>query len=89
MNQENPAAKVHYKSYWTAWGILLAITLAMLAVEHPAIVLIGIVAKATIIMMWFMHLKDEFRDHATIVVTGIFGTCLIMYFLLAHDAGFM
>ncbi len=76
----------HYGVYWKAWGVLLGITLVMLYVHSAPVIMIGIAAKALIILMWFMHLKTEHKDLVTTVVVGIFATSLVMYYLMAWDA---
>ncbi len=84
------AAAVHgetsYKGYWIAWVILLVLTVTMVAVSSPAIILAGIAIKATIISLWFMHLKFE---RMSLMLTVIFCTMLtlaVLFVLLAWDA---
>jgi caa(3)-type oxidase subunit IV len=78
-------APASYASYWIAWGVLLGITLVMLALAHPTVLLIGIALKAGIICWWFMHLKSERWDLTLTVVLGAFVTALILFGLIAPD----
>lgn len=86
---EHTATAPHYGTYWKAWLVLLAITAAMLFVQSPGIVILGITLKALIILLVFMHLKNEHKDIVATVGAGIFATALVMYFLMAWDASGM
>lgn len=74
-----------YGVYWAAWLVLLAITLVMLAISKPALLIAGMAAKATIIALWFMHLKSERLSLILTVALGIVVTTLILFGLIAPD----
>jgi hypothetical protein len=74
-----------YAGYWIAWGILLGITLLMLAIANPALLVAGMAAKATIIALWFMHLRTERLSLTLTVGIGIVVTTLILFGLIAPD----
>ena len=57
--------------YWKAWATLLAITLMMIFFTSTGMIVVGMLAKATIIMAWFMHLKYEKLDFILYVVLSI------------------
>jgi cytochrome c oxidase subunit IV len=83
-----------YKIYWITWGILLVITLAMLAAEAfhmPRIVLVVFLlafmtVKAAMIGGNFMHLRFERRNLALMVSSGILVTSLILYFFITPES---
>jgi hypothetical protein len=52
-------ALLDYRTYWIAWLVLLVITLAMVFIGNPTVLITGMTLKATIIGLWFMHLKYE------------------------------
>lgn len=76
----------HYGIYWFAWFVLLALTLLMLAVTKPAVLVAGVVVKATIILLWFMHLKFERLGLALSVVVGVAATMAMLVGLILLDA---
>ena len=84
---ETPAAGhgTGYGGYWIAWGVLLAITVGMLALGQPAVLLAGIACKAAIIVGWFMHLRAERWDFAAIMLVAIFATSALLFGLIATD----
>ena len=78
-----------YKTYWTAWAVLLVITLVMLFLTNPFVLLLGIGIKAAIICFWFMHLKHESWDLTLTVILGCFITAFILFGLIAPDGAAM
>lgn len=74
-----------YRGYWYAWLILLALTLAMVFVGHPAVLLGGMMVKATIIALWFMHLRHERLSLGLAVAISILFTGLALFVLIAPD----
>jgi hypothetical protein len=70
---------------WVAWGALLVLTVAMLAIGHPLVLLAGITAKAAIICFWFMHLRGERWDLTATVLVGAFATAAVLFGLIAVD----
>ena len=80
------SSEVNYKPYWVAWGILLVITLAMITISNPTVLIIGMSLKATIIGLWFMHLRSERPDFVMWIVIGIFAVGLILFLFIVPDA---
>lgn len=78
--------KPHYGVYWKAWLFLLVVTVAMLFINNPFVVIVGITVKALVILTFFMHLREEHRDISLTVAIGGFATALVMYFLMRFDA---
>lgn len=78
-------AEVNYSTYWLAWLCLLVITLAMVFIGSPPVLVAGMVLKAAIISLWFMHLRYEHVDLVLCVVLGIFATGLLLFLLIAPD----
>lgn len=76
---------VSYKTYWVAWLVLLALTLVMVFVAQPPVLILGMILKAAIIFLWFMHLRYEKLDLVLSVTVGIFATALILFLLIAPD----
>ena len=74
-----------HMTYWKAWGALLVITLAMILISHPILIVIGMSIKATIIVLWFMHLKYERFDFILYVLLSTFLTSLVLFGLIATD----
>ena len=96
MSETAPGANP-YKIYWVTWGILLVITVAMLAAESfhmPRIVLVVfllafMMVKAVMIGGNFMHLRYEKRNLAFMVATGILVTSLILFFFIRPEARYV
>jgi caa(3)-type oxidase subunit IV len=83
-----------YRIYWITWGILLVITVAMLAAETfhlprwflVVFLLCFMMVKATMIGGNFMHLRYERRNLAVMVGAGILVTSLILFFFIRPEA---
>ena len=84
---------VPYRTYWSIWGLLLVLTLAMMAVEAAnfpralaVLVLLGaMTVKASFILGWFMHLKFErLALRMTVILATIF-TVVFLSGLLVPD----
>ena len=75
----------NYGIYWKAWLILLGITVLMLLVQNPSFLAAGMAAKATIIALWFMHLRHERRDFTVIIAVSIVLFSLVLFGLIAPD----
>ena len=91
MSEEAVAAastdpKTAYAIYWKAWVALLIVTLGMVFIQTKAILIIGMCCKATIISLWFMHLRYEKLDFVLYILLGIFATSLLLFGLIAPDA---
>ena len=74
-----------YALYIKAWITLLVITLLMVFVSNPTMILIGILAKVSIIAAVFMHLKDETRDFIFIIAFSIVFFSALLFGLLIPD----
>ena len=74
-----------YRTYWIAWAILLTVTLVMIAFTKPVVLILGILVKASIIALWFMHLKYERAGLVLSVVIGILFTGLLLFALIVPD----
>lgn len=83
-----------YRTYWIAWGILLALTFIMIVMEAarlPAavalvVLTVAMLIKATVIGGWFMHLRTEQRALVVALVAGTLITAAFMFFLLIPDS---
>ena len=82
-----------YRTYWIAWVVLLVLTLVMVAVEAAGLpralivlVLVGaMLAKATLIGGWFMHLRFERTALVVSLVGATLATAAVLFFLLVPD----
>jgi cytochrome c oxidase subunit IV len=87
-------ARNPYRLYWVTWGILLAITLAMLLAEKlkmPSWFLIVfllafMMVKAVMIGGTFMHLRFEKTNLAVMVAAGILVTSLILFAYITPES---
>jgi cytochrome c oxidase subunit IV len=83
-----------YKIYWTTWGLLLVITVAMLAAESfhlPRLFLVVFLVafmavKAAMIGGNFMHLRFEKSNLGIMVAAGIVVTSLILFVYITPEA---
>jgi cytochrome c oxidase subunit IV len=75
----------NYRLYLRIWVILLVITLLMVFTKNPVILIPGMLAKATLIAFWFMHLKDERKDFIAYIVASILVLSLILFALMVPD----
>jgi len=83
-----------YKVYWITWGILLVVTVAMLAAEAfhlPRVftvlfLLAFMMVKASMIGGNFMHLRFERRNLTWMVAAGILVTSLILYTFITPES---
>lgn len=75
----------NYRVYLKIWIVLLVITLLMVFTRNPAILLPGMAAKATLIALWFMHLKDERKDFILYVAGSIVIFSAVLFALLVPD----
>ena len=87
-------ARNPYRLYWVTWGILLAITVAMLLAEKlkmPSWFLIVfllafMMVKAVMIGGTFMHLRFEKTNLAVMVAAGILVTSLILFAYITPES---
>ena len=80
------APRASYGRYMKAWITLLVITVIMVFVHSPTIILIGILAKVSIIAAVFMHLKDETLDFVFIIAFSIVFFSALLFGLMVPDA---
>ena len=82
-----------YRIYWFTWLFLLLLTLLMLAtglVSLPKaflvlLLIVAMLAKASLIGAHFMHLRFEKMSLVLTVVVGILATAAILFGLIAFD----
>ena len=83
-----------YRTYWIAWGVLLTMTLLMVALDQAplphrtfVILMLGAMTfKASLIAAVFMHLRFERWALVLGVVLGLPVNATILYVLIAPDA---
>lgn len=87
MSEVPPAHTGHgsYRTYWTVWVILLGLTLAMVFLGAKPVVVGGILAKAGLITMLYMHLAQERPRLVWTVLLGIFLTSAVLVTLIIPD----
>jgi cytochrome c oxidase subunit IV len=93
MSETAPGANP-YKIYWVTWGILLVITVAMLAAEAfhlprwflVLFLLAFMMVKAAMIGGNFMHLRFERTNLSLMVTLGILVTSLILYAFITPES---
>lgn len=78
-------APARYGTYWKAWLSLLAVTLVMVLASHPAVLVGGILVKASIIALFFMDLRYERLDFALGMALPILLTGFVLFALIAPD----
>lgn len=82
------------KVYWITWSVLLAFTLVMVWLDGLPIprlafvilMLVAMLAKASIIASNFMHLRFERVSLVLMVVVGLLVTGTVLYVLIVPDA---
>jgi len=74
-----------YRVYWLAWLALLAITLTMVLTGARPVLIVGMLAKAGIILWVYMHLMHERRRLLWTVLLGIFLTAAFLVGLMVPD----
>lgn len=75
----------NYRVYLRIWVVLLVITLIMVFTKKPAVLVPGMAAKATLIALWFMHLKDERKDFIFYIVSSIVLLSFVLFVIIAPD----
>ena len=84
---------IPYRTYWIIWGLLLVLTLAMMAIEAAPfprvlgvlVLLIAMFVKAGFIVAWFMHLKFERVALQMTIVLATVLTVIFLFGLLVPD----
>jgi cytochrome c oxidase subunit IV len=74
-----------YKVYLKVWLTLLVITLVMVFVQNRAVLIGGMVIKASLIVLWFMHLLYERIDFILLMVVSIAFFSILLFGLIAPD----
>lgn len=74
-----------YKTYWVIWFILLALTVAMVFVGAKPILIGGMLVKASLITLVYMHLVHEKKNLIWTVMLGIFLTSAVLVVLMIPD----
>lgn len=75
----------NYMVYLKVWLTLLVITLVMVFLQNRAILIGGMVLKASLIVLWFMHLLYEKIDFILLVVVSIALFSIVLFGLIAPD----
>jgi cytochrome c oxidase subunit 4 len=83
-----------YRKYWTAWGVLLILTVLMVGLDRAPLprgaflllILSAMAVKASIIAAYFMHLRFERLSLVLGIVIGLPVNAAILYFLTMPDA---
>jgi caa(3)-type oxidase subunit IV len=86
-------ARRGFAVYLRIWGLLLGLTLVMIAVDRAelrlavlAAILVGaMLTKATLIASYFMHLRLEGKLLIWSVAAGLFLLGLVLYVLMIPD----
>lgn len=89
----NSGHQFHTKLYWVTWGWLLVLTVAMILVGSIelargamiSLLLVGMVAKASLIAGNFMHLRFEKTVLIAVVVLSIVFTSVALFAGIASD----
>ena len=90
---EKPLHKLSYKLYWSIWFVLLVLTLVMILIGSaplPKVVIVpllglAMLAKASLISGYFMHLRFERSALIIIVGAGILLTGAILFTFIVPD----
>jgi len=82
---DSSAGAPSYRTYWIAWLVLLLLTVAMVFLGAKPVMVGGMLAKAAIITLLYMHLAHERRRLAWTVLLAIFLTSAVLAVLLVPD----
>lgn len=82
------------RTYGMTWAALLALTVVLLSLESAALprglfvslMVAAMLAKASIIGAYFMHLRFERVSLVAMVVIGLLVTGAVLYVLIVPDA---
>ena len=86
-------AEPGYKTYWLTWGILLAMTIAMLVTGSASLpklfaavlLLVAMMVKASLIGGQFMHLRFEKLGLVLAVTGAILMVSAFLFVLISFD----
>ena len=82
---ETTQAAPDYKIYLKVWLTLLVVTLVMVFFQNRAVLIGGMMIKATLIVLWFMHLLYERIDFILLMVVSIAFFSILLFGLIAPD----
>ena len=74
-----------YRTYWIVWLVLLLITVAMVFTGARPVLIGGMLFKASLITLLYMHLVHEKKNLIWTVLLGIFLTSGVLVGLLIPD----
>ncbi|MEQ1892176.1 MAG: cytochrome C oxidase subunit IV family protein [Planctomycetota bacterium] len=80
-----PHASPSYKTYWLVWFVLLVITVAMVFTGAWPVLIGGMLVKASLISLLYMHLIHEKKNLIWTVLLGIFLTSAFLVGLMIPD----
>ncbi len=91
MTQEE--SKVGSSHYWRIWSMLLVLTLIMVFIDQSPltrgvlvlVLVVAMLAKASLIAGYFMHLRFEKLKLTLIVLVGLLITGFVLFALIAPD----
>lgn len=75
----------NYMVYLKVWLTLLVITVVMVFIQNRAVLIGGMVIKASLIVLWFMHLLYEKIDFILLMVVSIALFSIVLFGLIAPD----
>jgi cytochrome c oxidase subunit 4 len=86
-------SKVSSSHYWRIWAVLLVLTLIMVFIDQSPltrgvlvlVLVVAMLAKASLIAGYFMHLRFEKLNLILIVLVGLLITGFILFALIAPD----
>jgi len=78
-------ASPSYRTYWTVWFVLLVITVAMVFAGAKPVLVGGMLVKASLITLLYMHLAQEKPRLIWTVLLGIFLTSAFLVGLMIPD----
>ena len=87
------ASGVGSSPYWRIWFVLLVLTLVMVFIDQSPltrsvlvfILVLAMLAKASLITGYFMHLRFEKLNLILVVLVGLLITGVILFALIAPD----
>ncbi len=87
------ASGVGSSHYWRIWFVLLVLTLVMVFIDQSPlsrsvlvlVLVVAMLAKASLIMGYFMHLRFEKLNLILVVLVGLLITGVILFALIAPD----
>lgn len=74
-----------YRTYWIGWLVLLILTVSMVFSGAKPVLVGGMLVKASIITLLYMHLMHERRRLVWTVLLGIFLTSAVLVALITPD----